>query len=60
MRLATLDVWPNKPHLENTYASPRSGEAINALTRFMFGLQHDQSHLDQIAEIVRQSQAARN
>ena len=60
MRLATLDVWPDRPHLENTYTSPRTGEAINATTRFMLGLQHDQSHLDQIAGIVRQSHTARN
>jgi len=59
MRLASLDMWPAQPHLDNTYLPwPAAGE-INALSRFILGLGHDDSHLAQIAEIVRQAKVAR-
>lgn len=60
MRLASLDVWPDLPHLENTYTLERYPEPINAVRRFMMGLQHDDSHLEQIKKIVAQAKAARN
>ena len=49
MRLASLDLWPNPPHLDNAYEVPGwpSGP-INCVTRFMLGLSHDNAHLDQI------------
>ena len=60
MRLASLELWPNPPHLENSYeVTGRSTGPINCLTRFMLGLRHDYTHLAQIQNIVRQSQAAR-
>ena len=59
MRLASLEMWPNPPHLGNTYSPwPAIGE-IDARGRFVLGLRHDWDHLGQIAEIVRQSKAAR-
>jgi hypothetical protein len=58
MRHASLDMWPAQPYLENTYVS-FSGEATNAIARFVWGLKHDDDHLGQIAEIVRQAWAAR-
>jgi hypothetical protein len=54
MRLASLDLWPDPPHLDNLFPS-RSGAHYNAVVRFVFGLWHDDSHLGQIAEIVRQA-----
>lgn len=54
MRLASLDLWPNPPHLDNCFPT-RSGALYNAIVRFVFGLWHDDSHLGQIAEIVRQA-----
>lgn len=57
MRLACLDIWPDKPYLENTYPSKRSGWVINPVTQFVFGLIHDDSHLAQIEEVVRQARA---
>ncbi len=57
MRLASLDLWPDPPHLDNLFTT-RSG-AYNATVRFVFGLAHDDSHLGQIAEIVRQAREAR-
>jgi hypothetical protein len=60
MRLATLDVWPDQPHLDNTYQPNPDVEPINCVNRFIRGLSHDDSHLKQLAEIVRQAKAARN
>lgn len=57
MRLASLELWPGEPDLENHYVYRGSGELINAQTRFVYGLKHDDSHLEQIAEIVRQTKA---
>jgi hypothetical protein len=60
MRLASLEMWPNPPHLENTYVPwPKLGE-INAIGRFVLGLRHDWDHLVQIDDIVRQAKAGRS
>ena len=57
MRKAMLDAWPEEPHLDVTYAPyPRVGE-INAIGRFIFGLYHDDAHLGQLREIMRQGRA---
>lgn len=59
MRLASLDLWPDRPILDNTY-EPWSGSGdIDAVGRFILGLAHDTDHLGQIADIVRQAQTAR-
>lgn len=55
MRLASLDLWPSPPHHDNHF-SARSGARYNAIVRFVLGLSHDDSHLGQIAQIVRQAQ----
>jgi hypothetical protein len=55
MRLASLELWPDEPYLDNVYYSRPDGPAINAVGRFVYGLVHDDSHLGQIAEIVRQA-----
>jgi hypothetical protein len=60
MRLASLDMWPDQPHLDNTYVPRPGAEPINAVARFVLGLRHDDDHLAQIAEIVRQAKAARS
>jgi hypothetical protein len=57
MRLAMLDAWPNPPHLEVTYEHRRLG-IMNAFGRFMYGLQHESSHYDQLGDIMRQAKAA--
>ncbi len=59
MRLASLNMWPDEPYLDNTYSRTPSGPAINAITRFIFGLMHDDSHLGQITDIVNQARVAR-
>ena len=60
MRRAFLDAWPDEPHLDTTYTPyPRLGP-INAVTRFVLGLSHDDSHIEQLREIMRQARAQRN
>lgn len=58
MRLASLELWPQPPHVENTY-EPRPGITHNCISRFVAGLSHDDSHLEQIDKIVKQAKAAR-
>lgn len=59
MRLASLEMWPAEPYLDNTFTSERTGLVINPIARFAFGLSHDDAHLAQIAEVVRQAAAGR-
>lgn len=59
IRLASLELWPDQPNLELTYAIWEGGPVVNAVSRFLYGLVHEASHLDQIAEIVRQARAVR-
>jgi hypothetical protein len=56
MRLAMLDAWPNPPHLDMFWEHKRLG-AMSAPIRFLYGLQHEDSHYDQLREIMRQAKA---
>jgi hypothetical protein len=58
MRLASLEMWPDEPYLNNVRQSERIGE-INPLVRFVLGLSHDQGHLAQIENVIAQAKAAR-
>lgn len=58
IRLASLDMWPQPPHLENTY-EPRPGLPHNCISRFVSGLSHDDAHLGQIENIVAQARNSR-
>lgn len=58
MRLASLGMWPRQPHLDNVYEG-YGGTKINPVMRFVYGLSHDDSHLAQMREVVRQAKAAR-
>lgn len=59
MRLASLEMWPDSPHLENVYSPYKGVGRIGAKERFLLGLKHDADHLGQIEDIVTQAQAAR-
>ena len=59
MRLASLEMWPDEPYLDNTFQYRPDGEPINAVGRFAGGLRHDDSHLEQIVKIIEQAHAAR-
>ena len=54
MRLAMLDAWPDPPHLDNLDDRGR-----NAVARFLAGLSHDDSHVDQIRKVAAQAREAR-
>ena len=60
MRLATLNVWPDEPHMNNTMEVGFLPGPINPIAAFVLGLGHEGSHLEQIKEIVRQAKAARS
>lgn len=60
MRHAFLNAWPDPPLLAVTVPSQLVGADINATTRFIMGLWHDDAHLGQLREIMRQARLARN
>lgn len=57
MRLALLDAWPDEPHLDNQWQHPFFG-TLNAISRYVTGLAHDDVHLGQLREIMRQAHGA--
>lgn len=60
MRRSLLNAWPDEPHLEVLFTPNFPGAApVNAVARFAGGLSHDDSHLGQIADIMRQARDAR-
>jgi hypothetical protein len=59
MRLASLEMWPDSPNLENTYQSRPEAPSMNAISRFLYGLMHDDDHLKHIAKIKAQAIMAR-
>ncbi len=58
MRLASLEMWPDEPYLDNRHMPYRFVGELNAIGYFVTGLFHDDSHLAQISNIVEQAQAA--
>jgi hypothetical protein len=59
IRLASLEMWPDPPHLENKYKSRPGAPVMNAISRFLYGLMHDDDHLEQLSKIIRQAEKAR-
>ena len=60
MRLASLEMWPDEPYLNNRHMPYRFVGELNAIGYFVTGLFHDNSHLEQISNIIRQAKAARS
>lgn len=58
MRLAMLDAWPDRPHLDETITPVEFFGPLNAPARFLLGLTHEDWHLPQIEEIMRQAKTA--
>ncbi len=56
IRLAFLDAWPDEPHLD--IIQELSFGTFNAVSRFLVGLLHEDSHLEQMREILRQAHTA--
>jgi hypothetical protein len=59
MRLALLAAWPDEPHLDNFYAPYEGRPPMNAVGRFIGGLAHDDSHLEQMRKIIVQARSRR-
>ena len=55
IRLAFLETWPDEPHLDLIQELPFG--RFNAVSRFLTGLLHEDSHLEQLREIMRQAHA---
>lgn len=55
MCLASLDMWPDEPYMENTYSPAEGAVPHTAISRFASGLRHASDHLGQIAEVIRQA-----
>jgi len=55
MCIASLETWPDEPHLENTYSPAEGAVPHTCVSRFASGLRHASDHLGQITEIVRQA-----
>lgn len=53
--IASLEMWPGEPHMENTYAPSEGAVPHTAISRFASGLRHASDHLGQIEEIVHQA-----
>lgn len=60
MRLAMLAAWPDQPHYENSYSNREGAPLMNCKGRFLYGLSHEESHLEQIAKVRDQALAARS
>lgn len=54
--LASLQLWPDAPHLDNYYQRHEGGQKINALAYYTSGLMHAEGHLKQLRDIMNQSQ----
>lgn len=59
MRLASLEMWPDEPYLDNKVTPWAAIGEIDACGRFILGLSHDQGHLAQIEDVIAQAKAAR-
>jgi hypothetical protein len=58
MRHAFLDAWPAEPHLDVLFSygsALASLGPMNAYGRFLLGLMHEEGHLEQMRETIRQA-----
>jgi hypothetical protein len=54
--LASLEMWPDESNIDQMVEPwPGAPWQVNCIGRFVLGLMHSCSHLDQIADIVNQS-----
>ena len=58
MCLAALDMWPARPHMDNTYVPIAGALPHTPISRFASGLKHASDHLEQISEVLRQAKEA--
>lgn len=60
MCLATLETWPDRPHLDVFYEPLSGSPPRNAVARYLGGPAHADEHRDHIPALVRQATAARS
>lgn len=58
MCIASLEMWPDEPYLDNTYVPWEGMPPIDARARYLLGFTHTDSHLEQIMDVVKQAKAA--
>jgi hypothetical protein len=59
MQLAMLAGWPDAPHTDVTFTFREGTPPLNAYARFLAGLSHADSHLEQVSKVLTQATAAR-
>lgn len=59
MRVASLEMWPDTPHLDNGYVAWNTSGWVNAKGIFVWGLAHDADHERQMRQILWQSRHVR-
>ena len=59
MRCASLDLWPDAAHLENTAELWPGGPVAGPIQRFIFGMEHDAIHLVHVRDVVTQAREYR-
>lgn len=60
MRLAMHAAWPDRPDLRQTITPIEHFGPMNAIARDLLGLTHEDWHMAQIGEIMRQARTARD
>src|SRR5215472_14941495 len=56
---ASLDMWPDRPHLENARPFSQGADGQGPIACFLLGLRHDAVHLDQLRDVIGQARAYR-
>ena len=59
MRLSMLEAWPDPPHVDVFYQANATRAPVNAVGRFLGGLNHDDEHVPQMTKVLTQARAAR-
>ncbi|MCJ7622819.1 MAG: DinB family protein, partial [Anaerolineaceae bacterium] len=52
MCIASLEMWPDEPYLDNTHKPWESMPPIDARGRYLLGFTHTDSHLEQIMDVI--------
>jgi hypothetical protein len=59
IRTASLNMWPDQPHLQNTHSLYPGTPEQGPVEVFFLGLRHDASHLDHLRDVIAQARAYR-
>jgi DinB superfamily len=59
MRLASLGMWPDAPHLDTTFFPGGGAPARGPIECFLSGLRHDADHLEHLRDVIGQARTYR-